>query len=114
MAKVLFSDNEYPDVRLERDLFGAAGIEVVVAQCKTEDEVIEAARDCAGILLQYAPITERVVAGAATRRHREPDRRGFRHRRHRGLRASTGSGSRTRPTTASAKSRRTRWRWRSR
>ncbi len=63
MAKVLFSDNEYPDVRLERDLFGAAGIEIAVAQCKTEDEVIEAARDCAGILLQYAPITERVVAG---------------------------------------------------
>ena len=62
MAKVLFSDNEYPDVRLERDLFGAAGIEFSIAQCKTEDEVIDAARDCAGILLQYAPITERVVA----------------------------------------------------
>jgi len=27
-----------------------------------EDELIAAARDCAGILLQYAPITERVVA----------------------------------------------------
>ncbi len=62
MAKVLFSDNEFPDVRLERDLFGAAGIELAVAQCKTEAEVIEAARDCAGILLQYAPITGRVVA----------------------------------------------------
>ncbi len=63
MPKVLFSDNEFPDVRLERDLFAAAGIEFAVAQCKTEDEVIAAARDCAGILLQYAPITERVVAG---------------------------------------------------
>jgi D-3-phosphoglycerate dehydrogenase len=63
MTKVLFSDNEFPDVRLERDLFAAASIEFTVAQCKTEGEVIEAARDCAGILLQYAPITERVVAG---------------------------------------------------
>jgi len=61
MPKVLFSDNEFPDVKLERDLFGAAGIELVIAHCKTEDEVIDAARDCAAILLQYAPITERVV-----------------------------------------------------
>src|SRR5213075_274352 len=38
------------------------GIELVTAQCKTEDDVIAAAQVCAGILLQYAPITERVVA----------------------------------------------------
>ena len=62
MAKVLFSDNEFPDLALERDLFDAAGVELVTAQCKTEDEVIGAAAGCAGILLQYAPITERVVA----------------------------------------------------
>jgi phosphoglycerate dehydrogenase-like enzyme len=47
---------------MERDLFDAAGVELVVAQCKSDDDVIAAARDCAGILLQYAPITERVVA----------------------------------------------------
>ncbi len=62
MPRVLFSDNEFPDLRIERDLFAAAGVDFAVAQCKTEDEVIAAARDCAGVLLQYAPITERVVA----------------------------------------------------
>ena len=62
MARVLFSDNEFPDLTLERDLFAAAGIELVTAQCRTEDEVIAAAAGCSGILLQYAPITERVVA----------------------------------------------------
>jgi phosphoglycerate dehydrogenase-like enzyme len=62
MPKVLFSDNEFPDIDQERSLFAAAGVELVTAQCRTEDALITAARDCAGILLQYAPITERVVA----------------------------------------------------
>jgi len=62
MPKVLFADYDYPDLGLERNLFAAAGAELVPAQCKSEADVIAAARDCAGILLQYAPITERVVA----------------------------------------------------
>jgi D-3-phosphoglycerate dehydrogenase len=62
MPKFLYADYEYPDLGLERELFAAAGVELATAQCKTEDDVIAAARDCAGILLQYAPITERVVA----------------------------------------------------
>jgi phosphoglycerate dehydrogenase-like enzyme len=61
MPKILFSDNEFPDIAAERELFGRHGIDVEVAQCKTEDEVIAAAHGCFGILLQYAPITERVV-----------------------------------------------------
>ena len=62
MPKVLYSDNDYPDIELERELFQRHGIDVVVAQCRTEDEVIAAAQGCFGILVQYAPITERVVA----------------------------------------------------
>ena len=62
MPRVLFSDNEFPDLEIERDLFKTAGVELAVAQCKTEDDVIVAARDCDGMLLQYAPISERVVA----------------------------------------------------
>ena len=62
MSKVLFSDNEFPELRIERELFDAAGVELVTAQCRTEDEVIAAAQGCAGMLIQYAPITERVVA----------------------------------------------------
>jgi phosphoglycerate dehydrogenase-like enzyme len=62
MAQVLFADYDYPDIGFERDLFAAAGAELVTAQCKSDTDVIAAARDCAAILLQYAPITERVVA----------------------------------------------------
>lgn len=62
MPKILFADNDFPDIELERSLFAAAGIELATAQCRTEDELIAAARDCTGILLQYAPVTERVVA----------------------------------------------------
>jgi D-3-phosphoglycerate dehydrogenase len=62
MPRVLFSDSDYPDIELERELFGRHGIEVILAQCRTEDEVIAAAQGCFGILVQYAPITERVVA----------------------------------------------------
>ncbi len=62
MRKVLFADHDYPDLGFERDLFAAAGAELVPAQCKSESDVIAAAGGCAGILLQYAPITERVVA----------------------------------------------------
>jgi D-3-phosphoglycerate dehydrogenase len=62
MPKILYADNNYPDIGLERALFEPAGIEIVMAQCATEAEVIAAGQGCRGILLQYAPITERVVA----------------------------------------------------
>ena len=62
MRKILFADNAFSDLTLERDMFARAEIDLAVAQCRTEDDVIAAARDCAGILLQYAPVTERVVA----------------------------------------------------
>ena len=62
MPKVLFADCDFPDLELERKLFADAGFELATAQCKSEDDVIAAARDCAAIVLQYAPITERVVS----------------------------------------------------
>jgi D-3-phosphoglycerate dehydrogenase len=62
MPKILYADNNYADIGLERALFAPAGIEIVMAQCATEAEVIAAGQGCCGILLQYAPITERVVA----------------------------------------------------
>ncbi len=62
MPKILYADNNYPDIDLERALFDPIGIEIVTAQCKTEEQVIEAARGCSGILLQYAPIGAKVVA----------------------------------------------------
>jgi D-3-phosphoglycerate dehydrogenase len=62
MSTILFADHDYHDISLERDLFARNGIELDVAQCKSEDDVIRAAKHARGVLLQYAPITERVVA----------------------------------------------------
>jgi phosphoglycerate dehydrogenase-like enzyme len=62
MPKVLYADYDYHDIELELALFRRQGIEVVAAQCRTEDDVIAAGRGCFGALVQYAPITERVVA----------------------------------------------------
>ena len=62
MPKILYADNDYPNIELERELFTQAGVDIVVAQCKTEDEVILHGRGCIAVLLQYAPITTRVLA----------------------------------------------------
>ena len=62
MPRVLYADYDYPDIDLERGILAGAGIELVAAQCKTEAEVAEAAVGCVGILSQYAPVGELVVA----------------------------------------------------
>ncbi|HET9580025.1 MAG TPA: C-terminal binding protein [Usitatibacter sp.] len=58
--KFLITDYDFPDVDLELELFREAGIEAATAQCRTEEDVIAAARDCDGLLVQYAPINARV------------------------------------------------------
>lgn len=58
--KILITDYDFPDLELEQALYGAAGIEIVVAQCHTEDEVIAASVGCQGLLVQYAPINAKV------------------------------------------------------
>jgi D-3-phosphoglycerate dehydrogenase len=62
MPKVLLADCDFPDLDLERKLFADAGFALAAARCKSEEDVIAAARDCDAIVLQYAPITERVVS----------------------------------------------------
>lgn len=60
--KVLITDYDFPDVDLELALYKAAGVEVVTAQCRTEDEVIAASAGCQGLLVQYAPVNAKVFA----------------------------------------------------
>jgi D-3-phosphoglycerate dehydrogenase len=60
MARFLITDHDFPDVELELALFREAGIDAVVAQCRTEDDVIAAGKGCQGLLAQYVPINARV------------------------------------------------------
>jgi D-3-phosphoglycerate dehydrogenase len=60
--RVLATDNGFPDLRIWETTLAAAGLELVVAQCKTPEEVIAAARDADALLVQWSPITAAVIA----------------------------------------------------
>lgn len=60
--KILITDYDFPDIELELALYRAAGVEVVFAQCRTEEDVIAASAGCEGLLVQYAPVNARVFA----------------------------------------------------
>ena len=54
--KVVITDYDFGDVRVEREILEAAGAEVVALQAKTEADLFEAAPDCAAMINQYARI----------------------------------------------------------
>lgn len=58
--KVLLTDHDFSDIQTERDQFRAAGIEMVEAQCHTEEDVIRASEGCFGLMVQYAPVGGKV------------------------------------------------------
>jgi phosphoglycerate dehydrogenase-like enzyme len=60
--KVLITDYDFHDIQLEHGVLEGGGLEVLTAQCKTEEQVIEAGQGCSALLVQYAPITDRVLA----------------------------------------------------
>lgn len=59
--RVAITDCDHPSVEIERKILNEIKPEFILAQCKIEDEVIEAAKDADGIINQYAPITRRVI-----------------------------------------------------
>jgi D-3-phosphoglycerate dehydrogenase len=58
---ILIADYDFGELNIERGIIESAGFQLVAAQCKTEDEVIEKGRDADGVLAQYAPISEKVI-----------------------------------------------------
>lgn len=59
---VLLTDAEFEDLSLERDILADAGLELEVAQCRSAEQVAEAAEGKQALLVQYAPITAEVFA----------------------------------------------------
>ncbi|MBD7995967.1 C-terminal binding protein [Arthrobacter sp. Sa2CUA1] len=59
---IVITDNDHDSIAVEIEAARLQGAELTLAQCHTEDEVIAAAQDADGIVVQYAPITERVLA----------------------------------------------------
>jgi D-3-phosphoglycerate dehydrogenase len=58
--RVVITDSDLGADEIERIAFGP-DIDLHLATARTEDEVIEAARGAVGILVQWAPITKRVL-----------------------------------------------------
>ncbi len=63
MPTILVTDSDMGDPTLEREVLQPAGYRVVEEACNTEDDVVGAIErhDPVGLLVQYAPITPRVV-----------------------------------------------------
>lgn len=66
MNTVLITDCDHPSTEIEEAVFARAGITVRRAACRTAQDVIEAGADAVGLLSQYAPITEEVMAALPT------------------------------------------------
>jgi D-3-phosphoglycerate dehydrogenase len=58
---VVIADHDFGDVDIERAIIERAGFDVVAAQCKSEGDVIAAARDAVGVITQYARVGARAV-----------------------------------------------------
>ncbi|MFQ3544433.1 C-terminal binding protein [Halobacillus rhizosphaerae] len=59
--KVLIADYTYSTLEPEQKILETADAEMITAQCRTEEDVIEAAQGVDGIICQYAPITKKVI-----------------------------------------------------
>src|SRR5215475_2915878 len=62
---VVIADYDYGDVDIERAIIEGAGLRLVAAQCKSEDDVIAAARDADAIIAQYATVGAKAIGALA-------------------------------------------------
>lgn len=60
--KLVVTDYDFPDLSIEESVLEGTDVEVVGAQAKTPAEVLDVAADADGLLVQYAQITEEVLA----------------------------------------------------
>ncbi|MDR0726108.1 MAG: C-terminal binding protein [Prevotellaceae bacterium] len=63
--KIVILDSNLGEIDLERGIAEQYGFEIdKPKQCKTEDEVIAVVKDADGIVVQYAPVTRKVLEAA--------------------------------------------------
>ncbi len=60
--KVVISDFDYGDNDIERAILEPVGAEIVALQAKSEDDLLEHARDCDAIMNQYARVGAKTIA----------------------------------------------------
>ena len=62
MPLVVVTDSNLPTGDVEERILTPAGFDVVRADCRNEDDVIEAGRDADALIVQWAPVSGRVLA----------------------------------------------------
>jgi len=58
---IVITDSAFPDAEVERKELAPLDAEITVAQCRTEDDVLEVTPDADALMVQWAPITRRVI-----------------------------------------------------
>jgi len=59
--KIVITDCDHPSIEFEKEVFRQADVDLILENCKTEDDVITVASDVDGIINQYAPMTKKVI-----------------------------------------------------
>ncbi|MDQ0867483.1 C-terminal binding protein [Arthrobacter globiformis] len=59
--RIVITDCDHDSTAIERAVAAERGVELILAQCRTEEEVIAAAADADALVVQYAPITAKVL-----------------------------------------------------
>ena len=63
---ILITDCDHPSIDVERAILSDAGWTVTLAQCRSADDVIAAGGRASALIVQYAPITGRVLRALPT------------------------------------------------
>jgi D-3-phosphoglycerate dehydrogenase len=61
VARIVITDCDHGTIEPELRAAAEAGVELTLANCADEDSVIQAAAEADGLIVQYAPITARVL-----------------------------------------------------
>lgn len=63
MPKVIITDHGFPSIEIQKEVIESAGFELTSIQpiCKTEDDVIRTCGDADVLIVQWAPVTRRVL-----------------------------------------------------
>jgi len=59
--KVVYTDSYHPTVGPEKSELDEIDAELVIADCRTEDEIIAVTKDADGLMVQHAKITKKVI-----------------------------------------------------
>jgi len=59
--KIVITDSGFPNIDPETVVIADAGFQLSSAQCKTAEDVIAAAADADGLIVQWAPVTAKVI-----------------------------------------------------